>query len=67
MRFRIQTATVAESFADALLAEGDLDAAALEVGRLSRWSEQDFRCAVLEARLQELLRRVDSSDALQSN
>jgi DNA-binding winged helix-turn-helix (wHTH) protein len=46
-----EIATVAKSYVDALLAEGDLDAAAVEVGRVSRWSDQDFGCAVLEARL----------------
>jgi tetratricopeptide (TPR) repeat protein len=46
-----EIATVAKSYADALFADGDLDAAAVEVGRVSRWSEQDFVCAVLEARL----------------
>jgi len=46
-----EIATVAKSYADALFAEGDLEAAAVEVGRVSRWSEQDFLCAVLEARL----------------
>lgn len=46
-----EIAAVARSYADALLAEGDLEAAAVEVGRVSRWSDQDFGCAVLEARL----------------
>ena len=46
-----EIATVARSYADALLAEGELEAAAIEVGRVSRWAEQDFGCAVLEARL----------------
>jgi hypothetical protein len=46
-----EIAAVARSYADALLAKGDLDAAAVEVGRITRWSEQDFLCAVLEARL----------------
>jgi hypothetical protein len=46
-----EIALVAKSYVDALLAEGDLDAAAVEVGRVSRWSDQDFTCAVLEARL----------------
>jgi len=47
----VEIAAVARSYALALMAEGDLDAAEVEVGRVSRWSEQDFSCAVLEARL----------------
>jgi hypothetical protein len=46
-----EIAAVARSYADELLADGDLDAAAVEVGRVTRWSERDFMCAVLEARL----------------
>jgi DNA-binding winged helix-turn-helix (wHTH) protein len=43
-------AQVAIDHAAALIAVGDLDAAEIEVGRISRWSGQDFACAVLEAR-----------------
>lgn len=50
-------ARVAEAYATALLAAGDREAAVLEVGRVSRWSEQDFPCAVLEARLYAALGR----------
>jgi len=46
-----EIATVSRSYADALFAEGELEAAAIEVGRVSRWADQDFGCAVLEARL----------------
>lgn len=46
-----EIAAVARSYALALLADGDMDAAQIEVGRVSRWAEQDFGCAVLEARL----------------
>jgi hypothetical protein len=53
-------AAVARSYADALLAEGDLDAAAVEVGRVTRWSDQDFACAVLEARLYAATGRNDA-------
>jgi DNA-binding winged helix-turn-helix (wHTH) protein len=52
-----EVATVARSYADALLSTGDLPAAEVEVGRVSRWSEQDFDCAVLEARLYAALGR----------
>jgi hypothetical protein len=40
-----------------LLAEGDLPAASIEIGRVARWAEQDFDCAVLEARLFSALGR----------
>ena len=46
-----EIATVAASYANALLDYGDVDAAEVEVGRVSRWADQDFDCAVLEARL----------------
>ncbi|HSC10954.1 MAG TPA: transcriptional regulator [Rhodanobacteraceae bacterium] len=55
-----EIATVARSYAEALLAEGDLEAAAVEVGRVSRWSDQDFGCAVLEARLYAATGRNDA-------
>ena len=44
-------ARVASAYAGALISAGDIDAAAIEVGRVSRWAERDFGCAVLEARL----------------
>jgi DNA-binding winged helix-turn-helix (wHTH) protein/tetratricopeptide (TPR) repeat protein len=55
-----EIAAVARSHADALLADGDLDAAVVEVGRVTRWSEQDFGCAVLEARLYAALGRNEA-------
>ncbi len=55
-----EIATVARSYAEALLAEGDLEAAAVEVGRVSRWSDQEFGCAVLEARLYAATGRNDA-------
>lgn len=58
-----EIAAVSRSFADALLAEGDLDAAAVEVGRVSRWSDQDFGCAVLEARLYAATGRNEARQA----
>ncbi len=56
-------AAVASAYADALIAAGDLEAAAVEVGRLSRWSDRDFRCAVLEARLYAALGRDGAHQA----
>lgn len=50
-------AQVAIDHAGALIAVGDLDAAEVEVGRVSRWSGQDFACAVLEARFYAALGR----------
>ena len=58
-----EVVAVARSYADALLAEGDLDAAAVEVGRVSRWSDQDFDCAVLEARLYSATGRNEARQA----
>jgi DNA-binding winged helix-turn-helix (wHTH) protein/tetratricopeptide (TPR) repeat protein len=55
-----EIATVANSYAEALFADRDLDAAVIEVGRVSRWSEQDFLCAVLEARLYAALGRNEA-------
>ena len=55
-----EIATVARSYADALFADGDIDAAAVEVGRVSRWADQDFACAVLEARLYAALGRNEA-------
>ncbi|MFC5488743.1 hypothetical protein [Dokdonella soli] len=56
-------AAVASAYANALMAEGDLEAAAVEVGRLSRWSDRDFGCAVLEARLYAALGRDEAHQA----
>jgi DNA-binding winged helix-turn-helix (wHTH) protein len=57
------SAATAIAYADALLVEGDLEAAAVEVGRLSRWSSQDFGCAVREARLYAALGRDEARQA----
>lgn len=53
-------ARVATEYADALIGEGDLDAAAVEVGRVSRWADRDFGCAILEARLYAALGRNEA-------
>lgn len=53
-------ARVAAEYADALIGDGDLEAAAVEVGRVSRWSDRDFACAVLEARLYAALGRDEA-------
>ena len=51
---------VTRSHAWALLADGDLKTAQIEIGRLSRWSDQDFDCALLEARLFAALGRDEA-------
>lgn len=55
-----EIALVAATYADTLLAEGDLTRAEVEIGRLSRWSDDDFDCAVLEARLYAALGRDEA-------
>jgi DNA-binding winged helix-turn-helix (wHTH) protein len=55
-----EIAAVAMSFANALFIAGDVDGAGVEVGRVSRWAEQDFDCAVLEARLYAALGRDEA-------
>ncbi len=55
-----EIALVASAYANALLAEGDLTHAEVEIGRLSRWSDSDFGCAVLEARLYAALGRDEA-------
>jgi hypothetical protein len=59
----LEIASVARSHADALIAAGDLPGAAVEIGRVSRWAETDFSCAVLEARLYAAL----GNDAARQN
>ena len=59
----LEVAAVAESYADALIKAGDLPAATVEVGRVSRWSDQDFASAVLETRLYGALRRENAQRA----
>lgn len=45
----VEIAAVVKSYATALIAHAELDAAAIEIGRVSRWSDGDFSCALLEA------------------
>lgn len=56
----LEISSVARSYADALLAANDTTAAAVEVGRVTRWSDQDFDCAVIEARLYAALGRNEA-------
>ena len=47
--------TVAVPYANALIDRGDIERAGAVVGRLGRWAEQDFDCALLQARLYHAL------------
>jgi len=53
----------AASYAGALFNANDLQAAAVEVGRVSRWSDQDFMAAATEARLYSALGRDEAHQA----
>jgi len=48
-------ATVGVSWGTTLISEGQLDAAGPVVGRVARWAESDFSCAVLQANLYRAL------------
>lgn len=48
-------AEVSVSWGNALIAEGELEAAAAVVGRVARWAADDFACALLQARLYRAL------------
>ncbi|HKE49548.1 MAG TPA: winged helix-turn-helix domain-containing protein [Rhodanobacteraceae bacterium] len=48
-------ATVGVSWGTTLIAEGELEAAGPVVGRVARWAESDFACAVLQANLYRAL------------
>lgn len=53
------TAAVAVAYADWLLAQGRAGAAAEVGGRVARWADRDFDCALLQARLYRALGRDD--------
>lgn len=53
-------AAVAISYGGALIADGDLERASAVVGRVARWADRDFACAVLQARLYRALGRNDA-------
>lgn len=58
-----EIASATGAYADILLAEGDLEQASTQVGRLSRWSDLDYQCAVLEARLYAALGKDEARQA----
>jgi DNA-binding winged helix-turn-helix (wHTH) protein/tetratricopeptide (TPR) repeat protein len=51
----VEIAAAARGYATALIAHAELDAAAVEIERVSRWSDGDFACALLEAQLHAAL------------
>jgi len=52
-------ATVAVPYGTALIAAGELERAAVVVGRIARYADNDFGCAVLQTRLYRALEQRD--------
>jgi len=48
-------ATVAVSYGNSLIANGDFERASAVIGRVARWADRDFDCALLQARLYHAL------------
>jgi DNA-binding winged helix-turn-helix (wHTH) protein/tetratricopeptide (TPR) repeat protein len=48
-------ATVAVSYGNSLIASGDFERASAVIGRVARWADRDFDCALLQARLYHAL------------
>lgn len=48
-------ATIVTSYGAALIEDGRLDRASAVIGQVARWSEHDFACAVVQARLYRAL------------
>jgi DNA-binding winged helix-turn-helix (wHTH) protein len=55
-----EVAEVVVSYGEALLRAGDAVAATTVAGQAGAWAEQDFRCAVLQARLYLALRQPEA-------
>jgi len=53
-------ATVAKGYGTRLIAAGELDRAGIVAGRVGRWADQDFDCALLQARLYRALGQTDA-------
>lgn len=51
----LEIARVAGSYGNALISDGWLERAATVIGRVAAWSDRDFDCALLEARLHQSL------------
>ncbi|MEO7325597.1 MAG: winged helix-turn-helix domain-containing protein [Dokdonella sp.] len=56
-------ATVDVSYGNALIADNKLDQASEVIGRVARWADHDFDCALLQARLYNALGQRASADA----
>jgi DNA-binding winged helix-turn-helix (wHTH) protein/tetratricopeptide (TPR) repeat protein len=54
-----EISAVAIAWGDALIDAGDLEHASAVIGRVSRWAEGDFACAVAQARLYRALGREE--------
>ena len=54
---------VAASYGESLLADDHPDQASAVIGRVARWAEQDFDCAILQARLYAALGQNDAAHA----
>ena len=54
---------VAASYGESLLADDRPDQASAVIGRVARWAEQDFDCAILQARLYAALGQNDAAHA----
>jgi Flp pilus assembly protein TadD len=48
-------AAVAVSYGNTLIAEGDFEHASTVIGRVARWADRDFDCALLQASLYHAL------------
>jgi Flp pilus assembly protein TadD len=48
-------AVVAVSYGNTLIASGDFERASAVIGRVARWADRDFDCALLQARLYHAL------------
>ena len=57
---------VAMSYGDSLLADKQTDRASVVIGNVARWAEQDFDCAVLQARLYAALGQTEAALAAEA-
>lgn len=53
-------AIVATGYGTRLIAAGEVERAAAVIGRVGRWADQDFDCALLQARLYRALGQTDA-------
>jgi DNA-binding winged helix-turn-helix (wHTH) protein len=58
--------TVATSYGDSLLADDQTDRASVVIGHVARWAEQDFDCAMLQARLYAALGQSEAAHAAEA-